>query len=216
MSLASGESDEQSAKKKKLAEQIVEMEVNGCVCQMLVPGKRSAQSDLAVALAADQLNAVLGYLEKDCDQLKHAMKRKYEASGRYQKRSRSKMKKVKKIRTFQSCKHGQPEDGENGRLSCENEKGHSFPNQFFSLQWLMLAFQLLQREAFSLHGSWSKPSACMAHVLFQPAMAHDSFCLQPYLAHVNCLAFSHGWLHSWRHFLCDKSCMCWQMTDASA
>ena len=100
MSLASGESDEQCAKKKKLAEQIVELEVNGCVCQMLVPAKRSAQSDLAVALDADQLNAVLGYLEKDCDQLKHTMKRKYEASGRFKKRGRSKMKKVKKIRTL--------------------------------------------------------------------------------------------------------------------
>ena len=86
MSLTTGESDEQPAKKKKLAEQVLEMEVNGCVCQMLVPGKRSAQSDLAVALDADQLNAVLGYLEKDCDQLKHAMKRKYEASGRYRKK----------------------------------------------------------------------------------------------------------------------------------
>lgn len=56
--------------------------MNGCVCQMRVPGKRSAQSDLAVALDADQLNAVLGYLEKDCDQLKNAAKRKYQPSGK--------------------------------------------------------------------------------------------------------------------------------------
>ena len=85
VSLKTSESDEQPAKKKKLAEQVLEVEVDGCACQILVPGKRAAQSDLAVALDADQLNAVLGYLEQDCDQLKHTMKRKYEASGRYRK-----------------------------------------------------------------------------------------------------------------------------------
>ena len=84
--MTAGESDEQPAKKKKMAEQVVEMEVNGCVCHMLVPGKRSAQSDLAVALDAEQLNAVLGYLEKDCGQLKNAIKKKYQASGKYRKK----------------------------------------------------------------------------------------------------------------------------------
>jgi len=37
----------------------------------------------------------------------------------------------------------------------------------------------------------------MAHVLLQPAMAHDSFFFQPDLAHVNCLEASDGsFLHS--------------------
>ena len=81
--ITAGESEGQPAKKKKMAEKVLEMEVNGCVCPVLVPGKRSAQSDLAVALDADQLSAVLGYLEKDCDQLKNAMKRKYQPSGKF-------------------------------------------------------------------------------------------------------------------------------------
>ena len=76
-----------------------------------------------------------------------------------ERRAKSKMK-GEEIKAFKAF-HGQPEDGENGNLSCENEKGCFFTINSSACNGSCLIFSYFNE----------KLSACMAHGLLQPAMA---------------------------------------------
>lgn len=80
------QSREQGSKKRK-AESIVDIDVCGTMVNVLCPPKRVSHADLMVCLGAKQLEAVLTFLQPDCEQLNS--KREYKRTGRFKKNHQS-------------------------------------------------------------------------------------------------------------------------------